>query len=105
MPEYFYSCVDCPEHRYKVNMRTGDIKDHCDHFDRNFTKSFPMRDTPCIAMLEIAEHECPVCGEVMNLVMRGKVFDHFVCKVHGEQYLKVESERKKRISSKDGGTT
>ena len=82
--DFFFGCVDCPEHSYKANMNTGDVQDHCDHFDRNFSKSFPMRDTPCLAMLEIAELPCPVCGEVLALVLRGKKFDHYECKVHGE---------------------
>jgi len=84
--DYFYGCADCPEHSYKLNMNTGDIQDHCDLKGRNFTKSFPMRDTPCREMFEIAEYECPICGEVMDLAWSHKT-PLFICKVHGEQKL------------------
>jgi hypothetical protein len=87
MPDYFYSCVDCPEHSFHQDERGGGLepKDHCDHYGKNFTKSWPMRNTPCLPMLEIAEMLCPICGEVMDLYVKGKKFDHWGCKVHGEQ--------------------
>jgi hypothetical protein len=90
MPEYFYSCSDCPEHNIALNWNTGDIVDHCDHYDRNFTKSWPMRDTPCRYQLEIADIPCPICGETMDLYWSRKG-SHFGCKVHGEPKESRES--------------
>lgn len=88
MSDYFYSCADCPEH--SVNVKTslrceGDVGDYCDLKGRFFSKSWPMRDTPCLAVLEQAEIPCPICDEIMDLYLKGRKFDHFGCKVHGEQ--------------------
>jgi predicted RNA-binding Zn-ribbon protein involved in translation (DUF1610 family) len=85
MPDYFYSCSDCPEHTYTYDRRLGvglKMIDHCEEYDRNFTKSWPMRNTPCRAMLEKAEHQCPVCGETMALYYSRKG-SYFKCKQHG----------------------
>lgn len=88
MPEVFYSCVDCPEYTIKIKEGIrygGEVGNYCELKERFFNKSFPMRDTPCLAILEQAEYECPICGDVMAIVVSGTRFCHFECKTHGKQ--------------------
>lgn len=86
MSDFFYSCSDCPEHTKTVKMDNKDgphpLLDYCEEKGRFFSKSFPMRNTPCKAILEKAEHECPVCGEVMDLYYSRKDV-YFECPNHG----------------------
>lgn len=85
MPDFFYSCHDCPEHGWNVRTNPknrGEEGEYCEHHNRFFSNSFPMRDTPCKAMLEIAEHQCPECSETMLLVWSRKSH-HFECPKHG----------------------
>ena len=45
MPEFFYSCADCPEHTYTYDKRKmGGIRmiDHCEEHNKNFTNSWPI---------------------------------------------------------------
>lgn len=82
MPDFSFSCHDCADHTIAVNWRTGEVVDHCELHDRHFSKSFPMRDTPCKASLEIADHQCPECGETMTLYYSRKEA-YFKCEEHG----------------------
>jgi predicted RNA-binding Zn-ribbon protein involved in translation (DUF1610 family) len=60
----------------------GEEGEYCEYHQRFFSKSFPMRNTPCKAMLEQADHQCPECGETMTLYWSRK-HSYFKCEKHG----------------------
>jgi hypothetical protein len=85
MPDFFYSCADCPEHTYTFDMRPGmglRQTEHCDLNNKNFTKSWPLKNRPCKDVLLCADHECPECGKTMSLYYSRKAA-YFACEEHG----------------------
>lgn len=86
MPDFFFSCSDCPEHSKDIKMDNKDVFhplfDYCEHHARFFSKSWPMRNTPCRDILEQADHSCPECGETMALYWSRKE-SYFKCEKHG----------------------
>jgi hypothetical protein len=59
---------------------------YCDHKMKFITAKAQLeKDEICLDAILCNEAPCPVCDEVMTVVVRGKKFDHYECKIHGEQ--------------------
>jgi C4-type Zn-finger protein len=83
------SCSECGYRTSNVKSagkHLGDLAPYCDHkmeFIR--AKAQLEKDEICLDAILCADLPCPICGEVMDVVVRRNKFDHFECKVHGEQ--------------------
>ena len=89
MPEYFYNCSECSyrteDVKYDGKDEGHDLIPYCELKMRFLTKREIEKDAICLDVMECQEVECPICGKVMDIFVKGRQFDHYGCKVHGEQ--------------------
>lgn len=89
MSEFFYNCSGCPYRTENVKIDNKDefhgLKPYCELKMLFISKREIERDIVCLDVITSQEVECPVCGEIMDVYVRGKQFDHYGCKIHGEQ--------------------